>query len=171
MNKSDRKWTGINTRRVLRRKRGQNKKPGFQSHQFWVLHICLCCYCCLSVMLLHCLHVMFVNYMPKVLYNCHVCNCCLVDHKSCKICGQPLNQILRNLVSVFHYFLVQKLTPHRCWGLNSSYLPGCFKFRLFLIQSQSCIALRLVSYEDLIEGLKEDFHTSSISLFLQKYYF
>jgi len=37
----------MNTRRVLRRKRGQNKKPGFQWHQFWVLHICFYYYCCL----------------------------------------------------------------------------------------------------------------------------
>ena len=54
--------------------------------------------------------------MLKVRNHCHVCNCCLVDNISCKICGQPVNQILHNLVSVFHYFLVQKL--------NSNYFPG-----------------------------------------------
>jgi hypothetical protein len=132
------------------KKEARTKNLVFSPISFWVLHICLYYYCYLIVMS-HCLHVMFVNYMLKVPYNCHVCNCCLVENNSCKICGQPLNH---NLVSVFHYFLLQKLTLHRCWGLNSNYFPGCFKFRLPLMQSQSCIALRLVSCEDLIEGLK-----------------
>jgi hypothetical protein len=109
------------------------------------------------LMLPRCLHVMFVNYLFRVPYNCHACNCCLVDNNSCKTFGQPLNQILHYLVSVFHYFLVQKLTLHRYWGLYPNYFPGCFKFRLLLVQSQSCIALRLVSIEDLIEGLKKIF--------------